>query len=170
MCSDILYNVYLINLLPFVKSLFHSGYSGGGGGSGGSISLSACTIESGSSSLVQANGGAGGRSRYSSTSESNCGGGGGSGGVIQTEMINTVGTLVLQVDGGAPPSAGRKPGVAGSVGKVFLVSLDSVILLMLDFLCRITNPHPTIRLLSDILSIISHQTIRITETLVLHPI
>jgi len=147
---------------------FYSGNSGGGGGSGGSISLSACTIESSSSSLVQANGGAGGRSRR--TSGSNCGGGGGGGGIIKTEMINTVGTLVLQVDGGAQPSGGRKPGDAGSVGKVFLVSLDSVILLMLDRLCQIINSHPTIRLLSNILSIDSHQTIRITETLVLHPI
>lgn len=42
--------------------------------------------------------------------------------MIQTESTNTVGTLVLQVNGGAPPSGGRKPGAAGSVGKVFLVS------------------------------------------------
>ena len=73
------------------------------------------------SSLVQANGGNGGRSRQM-TSSINCGGGGGGGGIIKTEMINTIGTLVPQVDGGAPPSGGRKPGAAGSVGKVFIVS------------------------------------------------
>jgi len=77
-------------------------------------------MDAGSSSLVQANGGNGGRSRR--TFGTNCGGGGGGGGVIKTEMINTVGTLVLQVDGGAQPSAGRKKGEAGNVGKVFLVS------------------------------------------------
>jgi len=102
------------------QTSFHSGYSGGGGGSGGSISLSSCTLDAGSSSLVQANGGAGGRSR--DTVNSNAGGGGGGGGIIKTETLNTIGTLVLQVDGGAPPSGGRKPGDAGSVGKVFLVS------------------------------------------------
>lgn len=112
--------LYAYSQRVYIKSSFYSRYSGGGGGSGGSISLSACTIESGSSSLVQSNGGAGGRSR--STSGAMCGGGGGGGGIIQTEMANTVGTLVLQVDGGAPPSDGRNPGVAGSVGKVFLVS------------------------------------------------
>ena len=42
---------------------------------------------------------------------------------------NNVGTLVLQVDGGAPPSGGRNPGVApGSDGKVFLVSSQTLIL------------------------------------------
>ena len=107
---------------------FYSGYSGGGGGSGGSISLSACTISAGPSSLVQANGGAGGRSRRTSSSNTDCGGGGGGGGVIEMKSAINVGTLVLQVDGGAPPSGGRNPGVAGSVGKVFLVSSQTLIL------------------------------------------
>ena len=72
---------------------------------------------------MQANGGAGGRADYSfSASSVICGGGGGGGGIIKTETLNTIGTLVLQVDGGAPPSGGGKPGEAGSVGKVFLVS------------------------------------------------
>jgi len=112
----------ILNLLLFLKSSFNSGYSGGGGGSGGSISLSSCTVDAGSNSLVQANGGAGGRSRRISPGELNCGGGGGGGGIIKTETLNTVGTLLLQVDGGSRPSAGRKKGDAGRVGKVFLVS------------------------------------------------
>ena len=110
-----------------LSSSFYSGYSGGGGGSGGSISLSACTIDVGPSSLVQANGGAGGKSR--DTSFPQCGGGGGGGGVIEMKSANTVGTLLAQVDGGdAPPSGGRKPGAAGSAGKVFFVSTGSFIL------------------------------------------
>ena len=51
---------------------------------------------------------------------------------------NNVGTLVLQVDGGDPPSGGRRPGVAGSVGKVFLVSTQTQTLI-LD--CPVSN-HP----------------------------
>ena len=43
---------------------------------------------------------------------------------------NNVGTLVLQVDGGDPPSGGRRPGVAGSVGKVFLVSTQTETLIL----------------------------------------
>ena len=121
--------LYAYSQRVYIKSSFYSRFSGGGGGSGGSISLSACTIDAGSSSLVQAKGGAGGKSH---TSQCNtcamCGGGGGGGGIIQTEMANTVGTLVLQVDGGAPPSDGRNPGVAGSIGKVFLVSSQTLIL------------------------------------------
>ena len=96
----------------------YSGHSGGGGGSGGSISLSSCTIDAGSSSLVQANGGAGGKS--DTATSFSCGGGGGGGGVIQIESTNTIGTLDLQVDGGAQPRGGTQPGEAGSVGKVFL--------------------------------------------------
>ena len=65
---------------------FYSTYSGGGGGSGGSVSISACTITAGSSALVQANGGAGARSKYTSNAEYNCGGGGGGGGVIVTKV------------------------------------------------------------------------------------
>ena len=69
---------------------FYSDYSGGGGGSGGSVSISACTITAGSSALVQANGGAGARSKYaiSTFSMLNCGGGGGGGGVIVTKVRN----------------------------------------------------------------------------------
>ena len=45
------------------------------------------------------------------------------------KSANTVGTLLAQVDGGdAPPSGGRKPGAAGSAGKVFFVSTGSFIL------------------------------------------
>ena len=45
------------------------------------------------------------------------------------KSANTVGTLLAQVDGGdAPPSGGRKPGAAGSAGKVFLVSTRTFIL------------------------------------------
>ena len=109
----------ILNFLLFLNLYsFYSGNSGGGGGSGGSISLSSCTIDAGSSSLVQANGGAGGRAHPSMTW--GCGGGGGGGGVIQTESKNTIGTLDLQVDGGSRPGAGGHKGDAGSVGKVFL--------------------------------------------------
>ena len=121
------------------SSFSQSGFSGGGGGSGGSISLSACTIDAGPSSLVQANGGAGGKSL--GTHSVDCGGGGGGGGVIEmTSANNVLGTLVLQVFGGDPPSGGNRPGVAGSAGKVFLVSAQTVILLILDCLCQ--NSHP----------------------------
>jgi len=115
-CVLLSYTTSILIFLLFLESSFYSGNSGGGGGSGGSISLSSCTIESSSSSLVQANGGAGGKSRYSFNVYSNCGGGGGGGGVIKTKATNNIGGLVLQVDGGARPSSGRKKGEAGSAG------------------------------------------------------
>ena len=65
---------------------FYSAFSGGGGGSGGSVSISACTITAGSSALVQANGGAGARSKYAISAFKICGGGGGGGGVVVTKV------------------------------------------------------------------------------------